>query len=67
MIKSANERKTRPRIQLATYGDPNDRPLINTSPEGLKRFLGDEDIAHYLEVSADAPTGHERPDQRSSA
>ena len=67
MIKSANERERQPRVQLATYGDPNDRPLIDTSPEGLKRFLEDEDIAHYLEAANNASPGHERPDQRSSA
>ena len=67
MLKSANERESRPRVQLPTYGDPNDRPLIDTSPEGLKRFLEDEDIACYLEVTASASRGHERPDQRTSA
>lgn len=67
MIKSAHEKQTRPRVHLPTYGDANDRPLIDTSPEGLKRFLEDEDIAHYLEVSANAAGGHERPDQRPSA
>ncbi|HTU03940.1 MAG TPA: ribbon-helix-helix protein, CopG family [Trebonia sp.] len=67
MIKSANERQDRPRVQLVTYGDPNDRPLIDTSPEGIKRFFEDEDIARHLEVTANASPGHERPDQRPSA
>ena len=67
MLTAAQEREDRPRIYLPTYGDPNDRPLIDTSPEGLKKFLEDEDIAHFLEVTADDARGHERPGQRPSA
>jgi hypothetical protein len=67
MLKTTHEQEPRPRVYLPTYGDPNDRPLIDTSPEGLKRFLEDEDIARFLEVTANDADGHERPDQRPSA
>lgn len=54
----------RPKIELPTFGNPGDRPLIDLSPAGIKEFLMEEDIEHYLEVERDAAARRERPDQR---
>jgi hypothetical protein len=40
-------------VDLPVSGDPNERPLIDTSPAGLKEFLMQEDIEHYLRVVND--------------
>lgn len=58
MISAAREVEGRPRVELPTYGHPEDKPLIDISPAGLKKFLEDEDIAHFLEVSADDADRH---------
>lgn len=64
MIATAKELEERPRVELITSGHSGDKPLIDTSPAGLKKFLDDEDIARFLEVSAHDAAGHERPDLR---
>jgi hypothetical protein len=58
MITSSQEVESGPRVELPTYGHLGDKPLIDTSPAGLKRFLADEDIAHFLEVPAHDLDGH---------
>jgi hypothetical protein len=58
MITASREVENGPRVELPTYGNPGDKPLIDTSPAGLKKFLEDEDIAHFLEVSARDSDGH---------
>jgi hypothetical protein len=67
MLAAAEETEERPRVDLPTYGNPGDRPLVDTSPAGLKQFLEGEDIAHFLEVSADDARRHEHSDLRPSA
>jgi plasmid stability protein len=37
----------RPYVELPVYGDPNGSPLVDTSPEGLKRLQDEEDIERY--------------------
>jgi len=58
MISSAREVESRPRVELPTYGNPHDRPLIDVSPAGLKKFLDDEDVARYGGMSAHDADGH---------
>jgi hypothetical protein len=58
MIATSKEVESGPRVELPTYGHAGDKPLIDTSPAGLKRFLGAEDITHFLEVSARDSDGH---------
>ena len=49
MITSSSEVESRPRVKLVTSGNPHDKPLIDTSPAGLRKFLDDEDVARYGE------------------
>ena len=58
MITSSREVESGPRVELTTYGHSGEKPLIDTSPAGLKTFLEDEDVAHFLEVSAHDSDGH---------
>ena len=67
MIATAQEPGQRPRVELPTSGDPSQRPLIDISPAGLKKFLEDEDIAHFLEATADDAGRHQRDDLRPPA
>ena len=47
MIATAKEREGRPRVEIVTSGNPHGKPLIDTSPAGLKKFLDDEDVERY--------------------
>jgi hypothetical protein len=47
MITSSREREGTPRVTLVTSGNPGDKPLVDTSPAGLKRVLDDEDVERY--------------------
>jgi hypothetical protein len=67
LLAAAEQEQDRPRAELVTSGNPSDRPLIDTSPAGLKQFLEDEDIEHYLEVSADDARRHQRSRLRPPA
>jgi Ribbon-helix-helix protein, copG family len=58
MVTTAKEQEQRTRVDLPTSGDPSQRPLIDTSPAGLKRFLEEEDIEHFRRVTADDTRGH---------
>ncbi len=58
MITTSRELEGRPRVTLVTSGDPDDKPLVDTSPAGLKRFLDDEDVALYGQVRPDDAAGH---------
>lgn len=64
MITASEEQQARPRVVLPTSGRKADKPLIDTSPEGLKEFLMNEDIEHFLEVAADAAHRRQHPDLR---
>lgn len=48
MIATSKQLEDRPRVTLVTSGNPGDKPLIDTSPAGLKRFLEAEDIEHFM-------------------
>ena len=58
MITTSRELEGRPRVTLVTSGNPGDKPLVDTSPAGLKRFLDDEDAARYGEGDPDDDAGH---------
>ncbi|MGD0554250.1 MAG: ribbon-helix-helix protein, CopG family [Streptosporangiaceae bacterium] len=53
MLTIEHNVQIRPYVDLPVSGDPNERPLIDTSPAGLKEFLMQEDIEHYLRVVND--------------
>jgi hypothetical protein len=67
MINSAHERETRPRVTLPTSGDPADRGKIDMSPQRIKEILLDQEVEHFLEVTADEARRYERPDLRDQA
>jgi Ribbon-helix-helix protein, copG family len=67
MIKSAQEAQDRPRVKLPTSGNPEDRGKIDLSPERIKEILLDQEVEHFLEVTADEARRHERPDLRDQA
>lgn len=64
LLKSAEERKTRPRVTLPTSGNPG---APHPTWEQIQEILEQEDIEHFLEVTEDAARGHERPGLRESA
>jgi hypothetical protein len=66
-LVTVRQLQSRPRVEITTYGGSGYQPGIDPSPAGIKEFLMQEDLEHYLEVEADAARGHERPDQRTSA
>jgi predicted transcriptional regulator len=61
----AQELATRPPVELTTSGTPGDGPHL--TPEDIKEILEQQDIEHFLEVSADDARGHERDGLRPSA
>jgi hypothetical protein len=67
MLAAADKEPDRPRVELVTSGRKGDRPLIDTSPAGLKQFLQDEEVEHFLEVTADEARRHQRSDLRPPA
>jgi hypothetical protein len=58
----AQEVATRPPVELPTWGTPGSGPHL--SPQDIKEFLAQQDIEHFLEVTADDARGHERDDLR---
>jgi hypothetical protein len=60
----AQELATRPPVELPTWGTPGGP---HPSWEEIKEILQQEDIEHFLEVSADDARGHERDDLRPPA
>lgn len=66
-LATVRELEDRPPVEIPTWGGSGYQPGIDPSPAGIKEFLMQEDIEHYLEVEADAARGHERTDQRASA
>lgn len=58
MIATAKELEDRPHVTLVTTGNPGDKPLIDISPAGLKKFLDDDDVARYGGTNADDAAGH---------
>src|SRR4051812_25611914 len=67
MLSTAKTAGDRPKAELPVYGDPNGRPLIDMSPEGLKEFLMEEDLERFREVQRDEIARRERTDQRPPA
>ena len=61
----AQELATRPPVELTTSGTPGGGPHL--TPADIKDILEQQDIEHFLEVTADDARGHERPDLRPSA
>jgi hypothetical protein len=64
LLKSAEERENRPQVTLPTSGAPG---APHPTWEQIQEILEQEDIEHFLEVTADAARGHERPGLRESA
>ena len=60
----AQELATRPPVELPTWGTPGGPHL---SWEEIKEIIQQEDIEHFLEVSADDARGYERDDLRPPA
>jgi hypothetical protein len=60
----AQELQNRPPVDLPTWGTPGDG---HPSWEDIKEILAQEDIEHFLEVTADDARGHERDDLRPPA
>jgi hypothetical protein len=60
----AQELQDRPPIELTTSGNPGDP---HPSLEEIQEILEQEDIEHFLEVTADAARRHERSDLRPPA
>jgi hypothetical protein len=58
MIATAQELEDRPHVTLVTSGNADDKPLVDISPAGLKKFLDDEDVARYGGPSTDDAAGH---------
>jgi len=61
----AQELATRPPVGLTTSGTPGGGPHLTA--EDIKEILAQQDIEHFLEVSADDARGHERDGLRPSA
>jgi hypothetical protein len=61
----AQELATRPPVELTTSGTPGGGP--NLTSDDIKEILEQQDIEHFLEVSADDARGHERDGLRPSA
>ena len=61
----AQELATRPPVELTTSGTPGGGPHL--TPEDIKEILEQQDIEHFLEVTADDARGHERDDLRPPA
>src|SRR5580692_9225021 len=61
----AQELATRPPVQLTTSGTPGGGPHL--TPADIKEILEQQDIEHFLEVSADDARGHERDGLRPPA
>jgi hypothetical protein len=63
-LVAAQDRGNRPPVELTTWGTPGDP---HPSWEEIKEIIEQEDIEHFLEVSADAARGHKRDDLRPPA
>jgi hypothetical protein len=61
----AQELATRPPVELTTSGTPGGGPHLTS--DDIKEILEQQDIEHFLEVSADDARGHERDGLRPSA
>ena len=61
----AQELATRPPVELPTWGTPGAGPHL--TPADIKEILAQQDIEHFLEVSAHDARGYERDDLRPPA
>lgn len=64
-LAAAQELATRPPVELTTSGTPGRGPHL--TPEDIKEILAQQDIEHFLEVTADDARRHEHPDLRPTA
>jgi len=64
-LAAAQELATRPPVELTTSGTPGKGPHL--TPADIKDVLEQQDIEHFLEVTADAARRHERSDLRPPA
>jgi hypothetical protein len=64
MLKTTHERESRPRVTLPTSGTPG---APHPTWEQIKEILEEEDIEHFLEVTADDARRHERSGLREQA
>ncbi|MEV5706246.1 DUF6364 family protein [Actinoallomurus sp. NPDC052274] len=67
MLNRTEAAGARPRVELPVCGEEGGRPLVDVSPEGLKRLLLDEDIERYRKVERDEAARRERAGQRPPA
>jgi len=67
MLTNAQEMGDQPKVTLPTSGDPKDRGRIDMSPERIKEILLEQEVEHFLEVTADEARRHERPGLREQA
>ncbi len=64
MIRTTEEIQERPRVTLPESGTPGGPHL---TPDQIKEILLEQEIGHFLEVTADAAHGHKHPDLREQA
>src|ERR1700716_2890190 len=67
MLATAQEAAEREPVKLTTYGSGGPHPGVDLSPAGIKQILADQDIEHFLEVTADVSRRHPRGDLRPPA
>jgi hypothetical protein len=67
VVETARLAEEAPRVDLITYGGSGLQPGVDLSAAGIKAILEQQDIEHFLEVSADDARRHQRSDLRSSA
>jgi plasmid stability protein len=67
LLATAQEVAEREPVKLITYGGDGLQPGVDLSPAGIKQILEDEDIEHFLEVTADAARRHQRAHLRPPA
>jgi predicted transcriptional regulator len=62
MITAAKEQEQRPVVELTTAGPSEGGRHL--SPGEIKDILEDQDVEHFLEVTADVASRHQRDDLR---
>jgi predicted transcriptional regulator len=65
MIAAAHEQEQRPWVSLPTSGPTQGGRHL--TPEEIKEVLAQQDIEHFLEVTADEARRHQRDDLRPPA
>lgn len=67
MLATALQVADREPVEFITYGGDGMLPGVDLSPAGIKQFLEDEDVEHFLEAAADDARGHQCADLRPPA